>query len=309
MSFDEWPINWSLFFSIVPNMQITLFLMTAKGLSFLNTAIEVAPLAIKQVVGSRDPQVDEDYFEAIRDKCKEFQILFIERNDWVSNQTSELSIAISWRWLIPNPENLIILHDSLLPKYRGFNPLVTALINHDKKIGVTAIYANKEFDAGDIIFQESIDIEYPIKISTAIQLISTCYSKIAKKIMLAILQNGNLPRIPQNSNDVSYSVWRDEQDYRIIWSESAELIQRKVNALGFPYKGALTSADNIEYRIIDCSIIPDVAIANRDQGKALFIQDNKPLVICGTGLLRIDSAIDNNGLTIAKFPKARLRFH
>ena len=87
----------------------------------------------------------------------------------------DYQLAIGWRWLISGTENLIVLHDSLLPKYRGFAPLVNSLINGEQEIGVTAIWAGPEFDAGEIIFQEKAGICYPIKIQEAIEIVSGLY--------------------------------------------------------------------------------------------------------------------------------------
>jgi methionyl-tRNA formyltransferase len=57
---------------------------------------------------------------------------------------------------------LVVFHDSILPQYRGFNPLVSALINGDSRVGVTAM-GTDEFDKGDIIGQRTIAINIPSK--------------------------------------------------------------------------------------------------------------------------------------------------
>ena len=49
-------------------------------------------------------------------------------------------IAIGWRRLISGIEGrLIVLRDSLLPKYRGFAPTVAQLLAGESEIGVTAL--------------------------------------------------------------------------------------------------------------------------------------------------------------------------
>lgn len=53
----------------------------------------------------------------------------------------------------------INLHPSLLPKYRGSAPIQWAIINGDKKTGITTIYINEKMDAGDIILKKEINIE------------------------------------------------------------------------------------------------------------------------------------------------------
>jgi len=76
----------------------------------------------------------------------------------------------------------------------------------------------------------------------------------------------------QNEEDVTYSLWRDEQDYIIDWSKSAEFIHRFINAVGYPYKGASTLMDGKKIRIIDTEPLPDIEIENRSFGKNIIYQ-------------------------------------
>ena len=84
-------------------------------------------------------------------------------------------IVAGWRWLLPSTEKLIVLHDSLLPRYRGFNPLVSQLIDKEERLGVTAFFASDRYDCGDIINQPSIKVSYPLKINEAIERVCNCY--------------------------------------------------------------------------------------------------------------------------------------
>ena len=52
----------------------------------------------------------------------------------------------------------INVHPSMLPKYRGSAPIQWAIINGDKKTGVTIMYLNEKMDAGDIIIQKEVEI-------------------------------------------------------------------------------------------------------------------------------------------------------
>lgn len=54
---------------------------------------------------------------------------------------------------------VINVHGSLLPKYRGASPIQTALLNGDKTTGVTIMKTDAGVDTGDIILQESFNIE------------------------------------------------------------------------------------------------------------------------------------------------------
>jgi len=193
--------------------------------------------------------------------------------------------------MIAHPaDSLIIFHDSPLPKYRGFAPLVSALVNGEREIGVTALFGADKFDTGDIIAQSKTKINYPITISEAIQINNENYIKCAEKVFKNILIGQTLVGVRQDESKASYSVWRDDDDYQIDWSNSATAIRRMVDALGYPYSGAKTNLGGKLIRIMNVEEYPDVVIENRHYGKVLFVIDGRPVVICGRGLLKITKA-------------------
>ncbi len=51
------------------------------------------------------------------------------------------------------------IHTSLLPKYRGAAPIQYALLNGDKKTGVSIQKMVKKMDAGDICYSHEVDID------------------------------------------------------------------------------------------------------------------------------------------------------
>ena len=208
-------------------------------------------------------------------------------------------------------KNLIISHDSLLPKYRGFSPLVNMLVNGENAIGVTVLYAADDYDSGPILFQEKIDIEYPITINSAIILVSELYKNLSRKIFQSTVDPLALPSRQQIIGDVSYSVWRDAEDYKINWQADSQRIQRHINAVGFPYRGAYTTMNRATIRITRAEVIPDLIIENRCPGKVLFNTDGYPVVICGTGLLKLlEAHIErtHNDEQFLPTPKLKMRF-
>lgn len=77
---------------------------------------------------------------------------------------SDIGIVVGCRILLPDSilsapaRGCFGVHDSLLPKYRGFAPLNWAIINGEKKTGVTLFHIEGETDTGDIILQKSFKI-------------------------------------------------------------------------------------------------------------------------------------------------------
>lgn len=198
-----------------------------------------------------------------------------------------------------------------MPRYRGFSPLVNALINGDSRIGVTALFASDKYDCGEIILQKSLEISYPQKIQEAINKISNLYSEIVIEIINQIKNSKNLDRKKQENKEATYSVWRDEKDYFFSWEESAKKIQRFVDAVGTPYLGAKTFMNNELITIEKVELLEDVYVEKRDFniGKIIFFEKNYPVVICKKGLLKIIKArYVNKDKSIFPLKKFRIRF-
>jgi len=252
-------------------MKIHLFVLGLKALECLKSLDKELHILISQVSIGRDKDVLNDYSNEIIQFCKDNCICYSERSESKAIE-SHFLIAIGWRWLINKNEDqkLIIFHDSLLPRYRGFNPLVTSLINGDNQIGVTALFGTNEYDAGDIISQWKIQINYPIKIQTAIEIVTQGYSTLFCNIIKKISKGKELAAIPQDEKLVTYSVWRDKEDYYIDWNQSSEKIKRFVDAVSFPYLSARSRLEGKEVIIDDVEVVNDLVIENRNIGKVFI---------------------------------------
>lgn len=272
--------------------KLRLCIMTQKGLATLLAVLEIYPKSEVQVFIGQDDNVQNDFSNEIIYMCQKHNVSYeIYRNKQTILPDDEGShtIAISWKWLIKlEKSTLIVFHDSLLPKYRGFNPLVSMLINKERSIGVSAIYGATEYDTGDIIAQASRDIDYPILISTAIDIICEVYRELATHLCLTILSGDELQKIKQNESEATYSLWRDDTDYLVNWGWSASKIARMIDAVGFPYSGARAETIcGLAIRINSSRISRDVTIENRDPGKIIFWDDEGPTVVCGKELLKL----------------------
>ncbi|MCX9515082.1 methionyl-tRNA formyltransferase [Vibrio cholerae] len=286
------------------------YLMGEKGYnSLLKLLDHVDASNISFVVTARDLNVKKDFYCEIFRLCEERNVLCFDRSSSIVLD-ADYFFAISWRWLIKSHENLIVFHDSLLPKYRGFAPLVNALVNGENNIGVTALFADGKYDTGGIIAQLSISVEYPIKIQDAIQKVSCLYSELLINIAKCILNNSTLVCHVQDESQATYSPWRDKNDYFINWYDSSEKISRFVDATGYPYLGSKTKIDADVINISEVSVVQDVVVENRSNhiGKVLFIDNDCPVVICGSGLLKITAMSDSNGRSLIGEMPFRTRF-
>lgn len=235
--------------------------------------------------------------DSIKSICTNHQYCFLERHDLKKDILSSVDLVFvaGWQFLIEQPgDNLVVFHDSLLPKYRGFSPTVTALINGEPRIGVTALKPCAEVDAGDIYAQKSLDIQYPIKINDVYALLTNLYAEIA----LELIQKFRCQRLiteSQNEVEATYSIWRNADDYFIDWWWDAEKIKRFVDAVGYPYEGARTLYQNREIYIDNVEVIQDIFFAERHPGKFWSLQGGYPQVVCGAGMIQLLAAREKDG--------------
>jgi methionyl-tRNA formyltransferase len=244
-------------------------------------------------------------FERLRNLALRLSINLLETRHPVL-QTRDLTFLVGWQHLLTaTTPSTVVFHDSLLPRYRGFAPTVTALIKGDREIGVTAISPAEALDAGPIIAQRAHSISYPIKLKTALQLQADLMVDIAVDIVERWRRHDALPSTPQREDMATFSIWRDDADYEIDWSGSAEAIERFVNAVGYPYAGARTTVGRAEtIHVSGVTALPDMHFEVREAGKIWRLENGRPVVICGSGMLRIDDCHREDG---SDFPFQRLR--
>ena len=130
---------------------------------------------------------------------------------------------------IPKYET-INLHVSLLPKYRGANPIQRAIINGDKETGICTMITELGLDCGDIC------MKYPIEITkdmNCVELFELCASNspgLLEKTLTGI-KNGTLKPTPQCGEGVCFADKLKKEECRIDWTKSAEEIHNLVRGV------------------------------------------------------------------------------
>jgi methionyl-tRNA formyltransferase len=292
--------------------KIAFYIMNSKGFYVLQNFInKFGSEAIAYVVSSEDKNIQKDFFNEIKELSQKEKIKFFTRSEDIVNiekRFNGFKFAIGWRWIIKDERNLIVFHDSLLPKYRGFAPLVNSLINNENRGGVTALFASSEYDKGDIIAQKSFEINYPIKIGEVINQIEPLYFELVEDIYTTIKDNKKIQAIKQDESKATYSLWLDSEDYFIDWSWSAEKIKRFVDAVSYPYDNAKSYLNGKIVKFVDVEIIEDIFVENRERhiGKVIFIKDGVPVVVCRDGLIGLKDIRDSENNEI--FVNFRSRF-
>src|SRR6056297_160718 len=180
----------------------------------------------------------------------------------------------------------INLHASLLPKYRGSSPIHQAIINGDKKTGVTTMFMDEELDKGDIIYQKEIDIDYEDTVGVLHDKLASQGADLLLETLID-LEKGKAPRKEQDHNKASYAFKIDKTLGRIDWSKDAQKIYDLVRGVN-PWPGAYTKLDDKIIKIWKVSII-EKDFNKKEIGEIIKSNvDDGIIVQTGKGYIRID---------------------
>ena len=124
---------------------------------------------------------------------------------------------------------VINIHPSLLPKLRGPSPISSAIIEGMTRTGVSIIKMVKELDAGPILFQEEFKIDENYN---AEQLGLKLFNLAAKNLNQTVkkIVDKSISEISQDHSLATYTKMVKKDDGLINWTESGELIIRKLKA-------------------------------------------------------------------------------
>jgi methionyl-tRNA formyltransferase len=202
----------------------------------------------------------------------------------VREARADVLVACNWRtWIPPSIFNAprlgtLNVHDSLLPKYAGFAPLVWALINGEPEVGITAHIMDEELDRGAIILQERVTVEPQDTTADLFHKTLPLFGPITLGA-LEHMEHGTGKRIAQDRSQATFFHKRAAEDSRIDWTWPAEDLVNLIRAQADPYPNAYAYHDGERLRIQAATIS-----RNRCGGTAgrIFAREGDGVIIvCG----------------------------
>lgn len=132
----------------------------------------------------------------------------------------------------------INVHGSLLPQYRGAAPIQWAVLNGDKKTGITTMYMNEGMDTGDMILKEEVRIGEDETTGELWERLSKIGAKLLVETVEKI-EDGTAPREKQ-PEDFTMAPMLHKEMANIDWDKKdATQIKNLVRGLN-PIMGAYT---------------------------------------------------------------------
>jgi len=149
----------------------------------------------------------------------------------------------------------INIHASLLPKYRGSAPIQWAIINNEKKTGLTTMFMDEGLDTGPILMQQEMDI---LEGETAGMLHDRLSSLAPGLLMrtLEALENGLITERKQDNSLATYAPKLTKEQGLINWSWPAERLYGLIRGLD-PWPGAFTYHNEKMLKLLGCFLAGD----------------------------------------------------
>jgi len=141
----------------------------------------------------------------------------------------------------------INVHGSLLPKLRGGAPIHWAIINGDKKTGITIMHMTSKMDAGDIISQREVEIKEDDNLDSLYEKMSYIGRDLLLETIPKIV-DGTANRKKQNENEVTFGFNIKKEEEKIDFNNSAVSINNLVRGLS-SNPGAYCFLDNKRLKI------------------------------------------------------------
>lgn len=202
---------------------------------------------------------------------------------------SRVGLVVDYGLMIPQSVidyfelGIVNSHFSLLPLWRGADPITFPILAGDKETGVSLMLIVAAMDEGPIITQEKMPIaDNETTVTLEEKLINL--NNILLKEILPKYESGEIEIRQQDSNITpTYSRKLTKEDGQIDWEKSADILEREIRAfIKWPKSyGKISSKDVV---VTSASVLREYG----QSGKAYRNEDGLA-VYCGQGALQINT--------------------
>ncbi len=219
----------------------------------------------------------------------------LKNEDFIAELQSyeaHLQIVVAFRmlpkvvWAMP-ALGTFNLHASLLPQYRGAAPINWAVINGEKKTGVTTFFIDEKIDTGAIIAAKEIDIAERETAGTLHDKLMLLGSELVVQTV-ELIENDSAQTTAQPKTEVFKEAPKlHSENTQIDWRQPLEKIDSFIRGLA-PYPVAWTvlvnNGEEHKVKISDCTI---ELVPHRKKNGSIFTTKKELKVAVSGGYLYI----------------------
>ena len=165
-----------------------------------------------------------------------------EEYNFIKNLSADIAVVVAYGKLIPKnilkitKHGFINIHASLLPKWRGAAPIQRAIMNGDKKTGISIMRIEEKLDCGPVIASHELELDT-----------SKTYGETEKKLSeiganlliecLKKIESGISKFVEQVHSEATYAKKIKKEEAKINWNSSADKVVAQIHGLN-PNPGA-----------------------------------------------------------------------
>lgn len=204
---------------------------------------------------------------------------------------SKLGIVVDYGVIIPEKVidyfqlGIVNSHFSLLPQWRGADPITFAILSGQTETGISIMQINSQLDTGDIIEKSSIKIGQSETTDTLTERLIDLSNKTLDSTLPRILV-GDINLVAQTGKQ-SYSRKLGKSDGEINWNKSAGQISREIRAY-FSWPTSYTSSiDNQRISIKQAMPYETTKTTEKRPGQVHLTKNKELAVTCKDSVLLI----------------------
>lgn len=183
----------------------------------------------------------------------------------------------------------VCIHASLLPRYRGAGPIQWAIIDGEKKSGVTIMQMDKGVDTGDMLFKAEVEISEE---ETGDSLHDKLAEAGARLIVEALpkIEAGDVTPVKQNDEESCYAKMLQKSMGRIDWQQSADKLDCLIRGL-ISWPGAYTTYHGKNLKIWEEKPVDSkeagIRLTDAVPGTIVGVEKDAVYVQTGDGVLKL----------------------
>ena len=174
--------------------------------------------------------------------------------NFIKSLSADIAVVVAYGKLIPKnilkttKHGFINIHASLLPKWRGAAPIQRAIINGDKKTGVSIMKIEEKLDSGPVLASKELALDQ-----------NATYGEIQKKLSvigsdlliesLKNIENDKAKFIDQIHSNSTYAKKIDKNETKINWRLDANKVIAHIHGLS-PNPGAWFEYENERFKVL-----------------------------------------------------------
>ena len=232
-----------------------------------------------------------------------------------------VQVVVAFRMLPKSVWNLpeygtFNLHASLLPQYRGAAPINWAIINGEKRTGVSTFFLDEKIDTGAMILQEETKINKSENVESLHDRLMETGANLVVKTLKAIANGTVKTKAQPDNKDLKEAPKLNRENTKINWEEPVDTIYNLIRGLN-PYPAAWcfleNSSEELKVKIYDIEKIkqehhlPNGTLSVMDKEIRVAAKDGYILIkeIQLPGKRKMDAKSLLNGFNFA--PDAKMR--